>query len=156
MIRTLTTLYKYNNPLTTLSWSNISMTIVGGSSMMCSMVPNMITSLKMSISSHVGLNVSSTTCVHWLWLSKTTRANGSDNPDASEPIRLRAWYMWHLSWNTCFSVEENTIHFNYCSCMLITLALLCKDNYSSKHNASYDRDYDVYSFLKLNFGHAFL
>jgi len=37
-----------------------------------------------------------------------TRANGSDNPDASDPIRERAWYMCARSWNDCNKLYLST------------------------------------------------
>lgn len=37
---------------------------------------------------------------------KKTRAKGSERPLLSAAKRLRAWYMWARSWNTCFSVGK--------------------------------------------------
>ena len=76
-------------------------------------------SLNISISSQVGLNVSSITCVHILWSVNTTRANGSDRPESSEPIKPRAWYMWARSWKLCrseskiFAQEQKYFKFIY-------------------------------------------
>ena len=38
-----------------------------------------------------------------------TRANGSDNPDASDPIKDRAWYMWARTWKNW--KKENNFNF---------------------------------------------
>lgn len=37
---------------------------------------------------------------------KKTRAKGSERPLLSAAKRLRAWYMWARSWNTCFSAGK--------------------------------------------------
>lgn len=46
------------------------------------------------------------TSVTWLCVEKKTRAKGSERPLLSAANRLRAWYMWALSWNTCFTVRH--------------------------------------------------
>lgn len=48
------------------------------------------------------------TSVTWLCVEKKTLAKGSDNPVLSAANRLRAWYMWTLSWKICFTVERIT------------------------------------------------
>ena len=44
------------------------------------------------------------TSVTWLCVEKKTLAKGSDRPVLSAANRLRAWYMWTLSWKICFTV----------------------------------------------------
>lgn len=43
---------------------------------------------------------------------KVTRAKGSDRPVLSAAIRPRAWYMWHLSWNGCWSGDTKRQFFH--------------------------------------------
>lgn len=43
---------------------------------------------------------------------KVTRAKGSDRPVLSAAIRPRAWYMWHLSWNGCWSGDTKRRFFH--------------------------------------------
>jgi hypothetical protein len=38
-------------------------------------------------------------------VEKKTLAKGSERPLLSAANRLRAWYIWTLSWKICFTVE---------------------------------------------------
>ena len=91
---------------TTWSWSNISTTMVGGWSAISCINPYIVTSCMINISSHVGLRVSSITWVQTDWSPNAILANGSESPDASEPIKLLAWYIWARNWKLCFSVNK--------------------------------------------------
>lgn len=79
-----------NSLFPTLSWSYISITIVGGSLAMSSPAPYTKMSLNINDSSHVGLNVSSITCVVFAYSVMYTVAYGSLKPDASDPMSERA------------------------------------------------------------------